>query len=380
VQVAPWLVILGMAAAWPKPVAKGGLSEDEVAPPADFAAKEPGRGRAAVTPQEIPARGWRDILWRTWLETGRDKVQIVAAGVTFYTLLAMFPALGAFVSLYGLFADVGEVEKQLYQLSNILPPGAVDLIGAQMLRLALSHGATLSVAFATGLVLSIWSANAAMRALFDGLNVAYDETEKRNWLKRTVITFGFTAGAVVFLALVTAILVGIPATMSRFGYTPMENVWLAVRWVVLMVIASLSFSVLYRFGPSRAQARWRWLTWGSLLAAIAWLLGSLAFSAYVNNIANFDRTYGPLGAVIGFMLWIWLSILIILLGAELNSEIEHQTAVDTTTGAPEPMGMRGAVMADTVGLAFNGINVAKLRSRAKQMWSSVRGERADEPR
>jgi len=375
VHVAPWIALIGLAAFWPKPArepARPGLSEDAALPPHAFEEREPGRGRLAALPHHIPQKGWRDIVWRTWKEIGADRLQIVAAGVTFYALLAVFPALGAFVSLYGLVADINQVERQLTQLAAILPPGAVDLIGEQMVRLATSKGATLSVAFASGVLLSVWSANAGMRALFVGLNIAYDETEKRGWIRLTLVTLGFTLGALVFVTAVSAILIGIPAAMGQFGYTPQEQLWLGFRWVLLLAVAMAAFATLYRFGPSRARARWAWVTWGGVFAALAWLAASSGFSFYVNTFANYDRTYGPLGAVIGFMVWIWVSVLVLLLGAELNSEIEHQTAVDTTTGPPAPMGARGAVMADTVGMAYNARNAAKVEARPIRVWSRLR--------
>lgn len=356
VGVAPWLGLAAVTALWLRqPKAQPGLSESVIAAPERFEQAEPGRGRMAEHPHHIPWLGWRDIAWRTWQEIGTDRLAAVAGGVTFYALLAIFPAVGAFVSLYGLFADVSEVNRQLSQLALFIPSEVLSLVGDQMTRLAAQKQTSLSVAFGVSLFLSIWSANAGMSALFDGLNVAYDETERRNFFYRRLLTLGFTAGAVLFLTVITAILVAAPLAARLLGLGG-EGDWLIpLRWLVLLLVAGAGFAVVYRYGPSRSRARWRWVIWGSTFASLAWIVGSLGFSWYVNNIAHYDATYGSLGAVIGFMMWIWFSVMTVLLGAELNAEIEHQTAIDSTTGAPQPMGQRGAAMADTVGLPFVGV-------------------------
>jgi membrane protein len=345
----------------PKP--QPGLSRQTVADPAHFEAQEPRRGRIAAHPRHIPWRGWKDILWRTYREMNQDRLTVVAGSVTYYTLLAVFPALGVFVSLYGLFADVRTVQEQLVQLSAIFPPEAVRLIGEQMLRLATGEAAGLSLAFVVSLLLSVWSANAGMKSLFDGLNIAYDETEKRNYVLRTAMTYGFTLALLVFLMAVSAILVAAPLVLDTLRLR--HDVLIAARWPLVYAIAVAAFAVVYRYGPSRQLARWRWVVAGSLAAAALWMAGSAGFSWYLNNVARLDATYGSLGAVIGFMLWIWFSVMVVLIGAELNAEIEHQTAIDSTTGPPQPMGERGAAMADTVGLRFVGF-----RQGAGQLWAT----------
>jgi membrane protein len=380
---APWAALAVIAALWNrlpprspgkrlKPAARKserppGMSLEAQMSPAGFEAAEPGRGREAEAPHQIPLRGWRDVLFRTFTEVNQDRLSIVAGGVTFYSLLAIFPAVGVFVSLYGLFADVSQVNAQLANLSLVIPDEALAVVGDQMTRLAGGEPATLSAAFVISLLLSVWSANAGMTALFAGLNVAYDEAERRNLLVQTALTYAFTLGLLVFLTLVSALLVVAPLALDVFGLT--SRLLLPLRWLTLWAVAAGAFTIVYRYGPSRARARWRWVTWGAVLAATFWLVGSLAFSWYVNHMAHFDVTYGPLGAVIGFMAWIWFSVMVVLIGAELNAEIEHQTALDSTTGPPEPMGERGAAMADSVGVAFQP-HVPKSLSHA---WSRMRG-------
>lgn len=364
-QAAPWVGLVAMAELWRRRglAARPGMSVEATAAPHVFDAAEPGRGRLAHSPHRIPLRGWKDIAWRTYQEIGRDRLSAVAGGVTFYTLLALFPAIGVFVSLYGIFADLGAVQQQLTEMGTVFPREVVSIVGDQMVHLATRPQASLSLAFLVSLLFSVWSANAGVKALFEGLNVAYDEAENRNIVTRTLLSYVFTFGALVFLVVMTAILVAAPVALERLGLSALAGVWIPLRWLVLLTVAAAAFSMIYRYAPCRARARWRWVSLGGVLAACFWLGGSLGFSWYVNNVAHFDVTYGSLGAVIGFMMWIWFSVMVVLIGAELNAEIEHQTALDSTTGPEQPMGARGAAMADTVGLAFH-FDVSKIASRA----------------
>jgi membrane protein len=354
-HLTPWVAMAAMAAAalWPRGRKK---PADAAAPrpmtPAELDRREPGRGRRAASPLEFPALGWKDILWRTYREMGRDRLPALSGAITYYLLLATFPALAAFISLYGIFADVGTVERQLTHLSTILPRDAVTLIGGQIMRLEAQRHATLSVAFLISTLLSVWSANAGMKALYDALNITYDETEKRDYVRRSLITYGATFAALVFMGLVVSVLIAAPVFFHEIGLRRFGVWWAPARWLTVYLIAAGAFTLLYRYGPSRRHAQWRWVAFGGLLAAVVWLSVSLAFSWYVNNIANFGVTYGSLGALIAYMLWVWFSAMVVLTGAELNAEIEHQTAIDTTIGQPKPIGERGAVMADTVGKAF----------------------------
>ena len=238
---------------------------------------QPGRGRDATSPGAIPMRGWRDVLWRTWSEFNKDRAPAVAAGVSFYGLLATFPALTAFVSLYGLFADVKAVREQLNLLRWIMPTDSLNFVGEQMLRLALGDQGGLSLAFLFSFVVALWRANAGMKAFFDGLNIAYEEREKRGLIKLNLISLGFTLAAIVFVILILAAVVALPAVLGLIGYGGPDPMWL-LRWPLLLMVVIVALAVLYRYGPSRQQARWRWVSGGSVAAAVLWLLASLAFS------------------------------------------------------------------------------------------------------
>jgi membrane protein len=228
----------------------------------------------------------------------------------------------------------------------------MEVIGTQLHRIAGQPRQALGVAFFLGLAISLWSATAGVKALFDALNVVYDETEKRSFLRLNAVSLLFTAIALVFvvLALVGVVVVPIALNFVGLGSAAGTLVWL-LRWPALLALTIIGLSLLYRFGPSRREARWQWISWGSAVAALVWIGGSMLFSWYVARFGNYDATYGSLGAVIGFLTWIWLSTVVVLIGAELNAETEHQTARDSTVGGDKPMGRRGAVMADTLGAA-----------------------------
>ncbi len=288
---------------------------------------------------------------RTWRDVGENRIMLVSAGVTFFALLAIFPAIAALVSLYGLVADTATISEQLGSLQGILPQGALDIVGEQVTRLNEKGNTTLGFSLLLGLALSIWSANGGMKHVFDALNLVYNERESRGFFTLNLVSLGFTAGALLFLVLALAGVVALPIALNFLGLG--EGAWWLsqLRWPVMFLAVLLGLALLYRYGPSRDAPRWRWATPGSALAAFLWLGGSLLFSWYVGNFGKYNQTYGSLGAAIGFMTWIWISTTIVLLGAQVNAEMEHQTAEDTTVGQPQPMGTRRARMADTVGQA-----------------------------
>ncbi|MGE3148536.1 MAG: YihY/virulence factor BrkB family protein [Pseudorhodoplanes sp.] len=315
-------------------------------------ARQPGRGRNAVHPADIPGRGWKDIVWRCYGQVGEDRLLAVAAAVAFFGLLAIFPAITAFVSLYGLFAKAATINDHLSFIAGVLPASGYEIISAEIARIAAKSDGKLSVAFLTALAVALWSANAGMKAIIDALNVIYEEDEKRGFLHLNLLSLGLTLGAIVFLLAAIGVVVAFPVAMRWMGFESFAGTAVIVlRWPALFVVVVLGLQVLYRVGPSRREAKWRWLTPGSVLAALAWLGGSALFSWYLANVADYSATYGALGAAIGLMMWLWLTAVVVLLGAEFNAETEHQTAHDSTTGIEKPLGARGATMADTIGAA-----------------------------
>ncbi|KQQ31353.1 hypothetical protein ASF53_01180 [Methylobacterium sp. Leaf123] len=312
---------------------------------------EQDRGRSADKPTEVPVEGWKDVLKRTYRDIGENRLTLVSAGVTFFVLLAIFPAIAALVSVYGLIADVSTINHQIDALRGVLPSGGVDIVAEQVKRVTEKGDTTLGLTALVGIALSIWSANGGVKHVFDALNLVYNERERRGFFKLNLVSLAFTAGALLFIVLALAGIVAVPVAIQFLGLSG-DAWWLTLlRWPVLFVIVILMLAVLYRYGPSRDAPRWRWVTPGGMAAGFLWLAGSLLFSWYVSNFGSYDKTYGSLGAAIGFMTWIWLSTTIVLLGAQLNAELEHQTAKDTTVGAPKPLGTRDARMADTVGAA-----------------------------
>jgi membrane protein len=315
-------------------------------------AREVGRGRQAASPAQIPLAGWRDIAWRVYAEIQNDRLLAVAAGVVFYGLLALFPAITALVSSYALFAEAATVGQHLAFAAALMPSGAYGIVEEQITRIAQGSGGGLSTAFVLGLVLAIWSANAGMKAMIDALNVIYGETEERSFIRLNLLSLAITLGGLVLLLLAIGAVIVLPLVFAWIGLQGFGEWAIAMlRWPAIMVVIALGLAALYRFGPSRREAQWRWLSVGAVVATLLWLAGSALFSWYLSNFADYNATYGSLGAGIGLMMWLWLTSIAILVGAEINAEIEHQTARDTTVGRAKPLGARGAVMADTVGAA-----------------------------
>ncbi|WP_292123419.1 YihY/virulence factor BrkB family protein, partial [Brevundimonas sp.] len=316
--------------------------------PQDYETKEPGRGRLAARPEHIPRKGWTDILWRTGGSYFGDRVGFVAGGVTFFTLLSLFPLLGSFVTLYGLFADPADAWSRLQLLYGVMPDSIAQFLGGEMQRLAENSSGQLTFTLIWTLALSLWTANGAVKVLFYGLNIAYHEVERRNIVRYNLLCMGFTVGALAALLLTSLLVVGVPVVVRLFGLQEEWGLLALLRWPLLLVGYVAALTLIYRFGPCRQKARWRWLTPGAIFAAVLSLTVSFVFSWYLTNFVRTD-SYGPLAAIMGFLLWTWLSVQVILMGAELNAEIEHQTAVDTTTGRAMPIGERGAQVADSIG-------------------------------
>jgi membrane protein len=307
------------------------------------------RGRQADRPSRIPRAGWRDILLRTKNEIGEDHISLIAAGVAFYALLALFPAIAAMIAIWGLAFDPQQIGRQIEALSGILPQQAAAIVTDQARQVA-GGGGGLSLAAAAGIVFALYSASKGTKALIEGLNVTYDEEEKRGFIRLNLLALALTLGVILAMIVAIGLIIVVPALLGNLGLGSLVQGLIGLlRWPILFLGALLVLAVLYRYAPSRAAARWRWVSWGAAVATVVWVIGSIAFSIYVSNFGSYNETYGSLGAVIILLMWFWLSSFVVLLGAEVNAEMEHQTEQDSTTGAPEPRGRRGAYVADQVG-------------------------------
>ena len=311
---------------------------------------EPGRGRGARTPSEIPRAGWRDILLRVWRKLSEDNVSLVAAGVALNTLLAVFPAMAVLASLYGMFASPAQVGHEIQPFYGILPHEAAGIIQTQLEALARPRNQTLGIGAIVSFVVSVYYSSQGVSALMSATNIAYNERERRGFIRLILVALAFAVGAVVGFVIMLLLTVAVPLGLERLPLPKfIDTAALVLRWILLWLFAVLGLAIVYRYAPSRDNARWRWVTWGSVVAATLWLVSSVLFSLYVRNFGSYGKTYGALGGVIVLIMWFYLQGYAIVLGAEFNAETEHQTAVDTTRGPPAPMGERGAYVADTLG-------------------------------
>ncbi len=328
-------------------------AEHDVAPTADVmaAARQEGRGRDAVLPIELPARGWKDVLVRVKSESKRDQVVLLAAGVAFFGLLALVPALIALLSIYGLVADPDRIDEQIVDALSAAPAEVRDLISQQARDIGdASSGAILAVV--GGLLLALWSASSGMKNLIEAINAAYDEEETRGFLKVRALAVGFTLGAIVFLVVAFAAIALLPSLIAESSLGTIGRVLVSiVRFVVLFAGLLIGLAVLYRYAPDRRQPKWSWISPGALFGGVVWMLGSLLFSLYTANFGKYNESYGALGGVVVVMLWLLLTVLVVIVGAEINCELERQTARDTTKGVDRPLGSRQAYAADTIGPA-----------------------------
>ncbi len=304
-------------------------------------------GRLAHSPSAIPLRGWFKILKRVWGNIATDNLSLVAAGVAFYGLLAVFPAIAALIALFGLVADPMQVESQFSSMSGFLPSDVQQLLSQQMREVASGSQRTLGIGLGGAILFSVWSATRGIRSLILALNIVYGEREQRGFLKLNLIAFSMTFSLVVLIVVVLALIVAVPIVLGYVGLGSSAHTLVNVaRWPILAALALTTLAIIYRYGPSRALARWRWVSVGSIVAVALWLAASGLFSLYVSQFGSYNATYGSVGAVIVMLMWLYISALITILGAELNSEIEHQTSRDTTKGEDQPRGERGAYVAD----------------------------------
>lgn len=277
------------------------------------------------SPDQIPPQGWLDVVKASGRGFMSDRIPAAAAAVTFYFLLALFPALSAFASLYGLVADVHDVQNQVAAMDRVLPGGAITVIGGELTRLTAANHGALGLAFIVSLLVSIWSANAGVKALIEGLNVAYEAHERRGFIKLTLVSLAFTLGLIIAAIVGMAALAAAAPMLAGLGLGGLAGLSL-LRWPVLLVAVAIFFAVLYRFAPCRPKAAWRWITPGGCVAAVGWIVVSALFSWYVSNFGHYNKTYGSLGAIVGFLTWVWLSTMVLMFGAELNNAAEKRVS------------------------------------------------------
>jgi membrane protein len=321
-------------------VAQGQTTRERTGPPP---------GDSAETPAQIPARGWWQVTKRAFAEGKTDNVSILAGGVAFFAFLALFPAMIAAITLYGLVADPATVAGQISSMAALLPETARPLITDQLNSVAAASGGALGIGLIVSLLAALWSASGGTMNLIKATNVAYDEDESRGFLKLRGIALLLTLGAVVFVLLAVALVAVVPALFDALGLGGVGLVIAqVVRWLLLVVLVVAALAIVYRVAPDRDTPRFSWVSTGAIVATVLWVIGSILFSLYVSNFGSYNKTYGALAGVIVLMLWLYLTCYIVLLGAEVNAESEKQTSRDSTTGPEVPRGQRGAEAADAV--------------------------------
>jgi membrane protein len=307
-------------------------------------------GRHAPSPFAVPTAGWKAVLVRTWKETGDDNVSLLAAGVAFYGFLSMVPLLGAMVLSYGLVAEPATVMGNIKSLTSVMPAEAAKLIGEQLLNVVTTSGDKKGFGLLLALLLALYGAMKGAGAVITALNIAYEEKETRGFVRLNLVTLAITVGAVLMAIVATIAVATLGHLDTLLPWAPGFVLLLGklASYAVLGAGGAAAAATLYRYAPNRDKARWIWLTPGSLVVTLLWLALTLGFGAYVANFGSYDATYGSLGAVVVLLTWLYLSAYILIMGAELNAELEHQTATDTTAGPAKPLGSRGAEAADTL--------------------------------
>ena len=327
----------------------GGTAPDRGRLPADAPSPQELPGIHADTPTQIPWRGWKQVLKRAWAENNADNMPIIAGGVAFFGFLAIFPSLLALISIYGLVASEEQAAAQVESFTAGLPESAQSLIRDQVAAITENTGGALTFSLIASLLAALWSSSGGVSNLVKAVNIAYDEVETRNFIKLRAISLALTLGAIVFVILTIGLIAVLPVVLDALPLGAVGTVLAqAGRWVALLLVVAGSLAVLYRVAPDRDAPRLRWVSLGSVVVTVVWALVSLGFTFYVNNFGSYDATYGAIAGVIVLMLWLYLTCYLVLLGAEINAEAEHQTARDTTGGDPQPMGDRDAVVADTL--------------------------------
>lgn len=317
-------------------------------PKIPFFTKPEPRGTEATSPWAIPFAGWKEILWRVKQNIADDHVGLVSAGVAFYGLIAIFPSLAALLSIAALFLDAGEIAARIGSVVAVLPTNAAEIIRAQVAELTSGSDAATGFAALFGFALALYGAMKGVRTLIEGMNIAYDEAETRSFFRLNATVFLLTAGLIVGVLSALLVIFVVPVILDYAGLSDIAERAVAIlQWPVLAALTILGLAVIYRYGPDRADAKWVWISPGALLATALWIAGTAGFTLYAENFGNYNETYGTIGGVMALLAWLWLSSYIVILGAQLNAEVEYQTTRDTTTGAPKPPGLRGATVADT---------------------------------
>ena len=306
-------------------------------------------GADADTPTQIPAAGWKQILKRAWAEQKEDNIGLIAAGVAYYAFTALFPALIAAVTLYGLVADPADVAEQAESLTDALPADAASLITTQLTSVANGPSSALGIGLVVSVLAALFSASGGVGNLIKAINIAYDEEETRKFFKLRGLALLLTLGAVLFVVVAVGLIAVLPVLLDNIGLGSVGTVLaLVLRWVGLVAFMMVALAILYRYAPDRDAPRFSWVGLGAVVATILWIIGSAAFSIYVSNFGSYGKTYGALAGVVVLLLWFYLTSFIVLLGAEINSESEQQTAKDSTVGPEQPMGQRAAEKADSL--------------------------------
>ena len=312
--------------------------------------KQVDRGRSAESPTEIPARGWKDVLVRTKTSTKADDAPLLAAGVAFYALLSLVPGLVALVSVYGLVADPADIERNVSDVLAAAPAEVRDLVEQQLESIVSGTSSGLRIGAIVGLALALWSASSGVKNLMTAVNRAYHETETRGFFKLRGTAILLTVILVVMGGAALFGLIIAPEAMSTEGGLGVaRDVLMIARWPLAALVIIAGLAVIYRFAPDRDNPRWAWASPGAIVATVLWLAASAAFSIYTANFGRYNETYGALGAIVVVMLWLWIGALAVIIGAEMNGEMERQTAADTTEGRGKPLGKRDAYVADTLG-------------------------------
>jgi len=315
------------------------------------AASEGARGRHADNPAEIPPIGWKDVGKRVMTKVREDNLTLVAAGIAFFSLLSLAPAMIALVSIYGLVASPTDVSRHVNELSGAMPDEAKRLISEQLSQVVSTDRAGLGLSLVIGVLIALWGASTAMKNLMVALTLANNEDERRGFVALRTRAALLTLAGIVFLIGTVMLLTVAPSWIEGTGSAALGLAVTVVRWPALFVAMMVGLAVIYRYAPDRDEPKWRWVSWGAAIATALWVLASVGFSIYASQFGSYNKTYGSMAAVVITMLWLYLTALCVLLGAVVNAELEHQTMKDTTKGEPEPLGKRDAFVADTVGAA-----------------------------